>query len=234
MSKGAATVLGPVGIVEMALATNLSEGATLRACRRVQHSETGATFNENMTQDQWTEYGSFLRRTKAMWHFFHADWLRFGRGKFGTDVVEATLNQLQFDFSDMERSSAIALLPEGSRLPGLTTAHHYVLGVAVDHEVIGADGVDKWLKLALEHNLSPAELKESIAAGKIVRHEHESGSNRDGYLPIHGLGTMFERWRKTTSERVPLEKIPVEQKREILEEIRPIMEFGQKLVAEIG
>lgn len=217
--------------LDLVVATSLSEGAKVRDCRRISHTEHGATFNENMTQDQFLEYGRALRRFKDFYSYYLTDWMRFGKKKWGAEFVDSALSQLEFSFGDVEKSSALALLP--ARAVTLSLEHNYVVSLAIGKEQITEDQAEKWFLLAKEESLTPVELQKSIEAGHVIHLQKENqGSNRTGFLSIHGIGTMFCRWRKNVEAETPIDKMPAEQKAQILEEIKPIAELYEKLTKE--
>ena len=231
MKKGKETALA---VMNMALATGLSAGAKLRNGRRISYTTLGAEFDPNMTEEQWVEFGRLLKLFRDAGNFYTADWMAFGHRRFGQQKVDEALSQLQFDMGDVTKAMTTGLLPAADRVDGLTTEHHYVVGIFMEKNSLTETEAAEWLKIAKREKLTAMELQKSIEAGAVVRVQKSEGhTNRDGFFTIHGINTLFSRWKKNVEKKAPIDDMPIEQKRQIYEEIKPIGEMFLRLQKEV-
>lgn len=219
-------------IFEIAVVGKLAPGSKLRDCRRVTHSRLGADFDRNCDKEQWQEYGRALKGLNDLGDLYRADWLKFGRKKFGPEVVKECADQLQFDYSSLDRSTAIALFPREKRRESLKVEHYAAFGNSLHNEEIKEEDIDRWILLIEEENLSPAELIRSLAAGRVVR--IQSQLPQGGIATIQAVNSTFSRWLKTVETNSPIEKMDASTKAEIFEELKPIGEFFERLKAELA
>lgn len=187
--------------------------------------KTKLAFLRNPTWEEWKqlmEYLSHCRHASLRWM---ADARGKGRKIFGDDEVATFLQQLQFNFSDLNAADALEKLE--TRCEGLTDAHHQVVASGVDDP---EDRV-RWLKTAEEKHLSPKELRASISGNRVIT-EDEVKARSAGVATIEGVRTLFLIWSRQV--RDDWRGWDIERKRRLLAEILPICMLGDEIREDIS
>jgi hypothetical protein len=225
------------GRFDLALVTDLKDGSQIKPSRRVILTAIQAIFPENMTQAQWSQNLLALKGIEQRVKIYQADGLRFGKRKFGDAAIEEIVVQLEMELEDMEEIAMLAQIPPELRHEKLTARHYIVAGYLLTGGQITAETAATWMRVAVEEQLTPDQLKESILAGHVIKSSAAligSGSNRFAFLPIHSIGTSFIRWEKQMELRgFPWERIPIDAKRQIFAELKPIGEAYLRLKQEL-
>ena len=94
-------------------------------------------------------------------------------------------------------------MPEPVRqLPGLTSGHFRAVEKAAPD--MAPKDREKWLRKADKQKLNPTETKRSVAAGAIVRTNHEENGRNSGLHTIHGVGFAFSQWKRRVEKDGPV------------------------------
>ena len=221
--------IGIPQVLEVAVTTGLKQFAGVGDGRKIQVHRNGISFVGQMHYEQWIEALATWKRVSEVYHFGLADFINYGRERFGAQKVQGALTQLDFDLADVMKAEAIGQSTLDLRLVSLTSEHYYVLGRLLPE---GKQEQGKWAALAEKHELSALELKKSIEAGKVIKQpeiDQTSGRN-SGITNIEGLTLMFERWeRQVGGEEKILHDWNDDLKRLWLEKVRPIVELAVKV-----
>jgi hypothetical protein len=218
--------------LNFAVTTGLSAGAKLRENRLFKITPMGVTIEGDMSVDQWRELMAMWRTIKTSFHVGLADLVSYGRKHFGEEVVQETMEQLEFDLVDARQAVAISLLPYDCRNLWMKSEHYMVIG---DANLTPKEAV-KWSGAAMDNSLTPNQLKLSIQAGKILKGgvlDGESGRN-SGMANLPGFRQMFDVWWHRTSEANPMEDWTPERQRQVFDELEAPMNLGLKLAHALG
>ena len=221
-----------VAALNFAVTTGLEAGGKLRANRMFAVTETGLKFSGELSFNQFKEVGGFLRRCKDKYHLMLADWVGYGAGKFGKEAVEGLLVQMEFDHADAARALAIGSLDLFCRHPDLRSEHYWELCQA-NLSVI--DQI-KWSAAAVEFCLTPAQLRLSIRAGKVLKGGEIDDRNgrRSGLANLPGIRGLFDSWWKPLRDRDPVSDWDQDRKRAVLEELMEPTRLGMALAKDLG
>ena len=178
--------------IELALVEGLAPGAKLRESHMVQVSALGMVFDDGMSLERWKASLRLIRQVKSMATLYLSDAICFGRKKFGEAVATEAMGQLELGLNEAQQAVAIGTLGRECRRVGLTGEHYYVMARAV----LNPEAQGKWADLAVEHDLSAAELAASIEAGEVRKKE---GKSR-GFVTIEGINTLFSTWWRQVEE----------------------------------
>lgn len=205
-------------IASLALVSGAADGGKIRASGRVDLDKHGAIFPEKMPKERWYEMGRTLHHFKKASNLILADWLRYGTREYGPQFVEEAAEQLGFSFLERDEAVRMLCVRRELQLLSLNSVHY-----AVVSELEDQDEREKWLNSAVEHKLSPTELRDSIAAGKVIKWNPETSSKakQGGIQTIHSLSIQAERWFKKVEEKEPLENWPIDHLNEIEKQLAP-------------
>lgn len=191
----------------------------------IQLTDKGLQFDEeHLTANQWKDGLTILKRMKDGYDLFLADYLKIGRKKFGEEFVRVSIEQLEFNLNDITRAVKIAEIPDEARYLGLNGDHYMEL---LRTELAPKEQAD-WAKKAFEHALSPAQLRLSIATGKLMT-EPVTKRSQSGELTIHGIVAEFGIWMNQVGGTEGIAKMSEDSQNEILSEISEIVELGSML-----
>lgn len=192
-------------------------------------TEHGIRIHRPLTWEEWREVMSSLRTVKKTYISALADLTRHGREQFGDDQVAKALEQMEFEWSDASKAGTVSNLPLDLRSEfRLSSEHAYVLASRYpdDHEQ-----QRHWAALTAKHDLTALELKTSIAEGRIVRQSDIEA--RAGHAPgiptVQGVRFQFDKWSRSLGDLDTLTRKPTEEKKRILETLKPIVEFARQL-----
>ncbi len=189
----------------------------------------GLVLNTDLTVEQWRSILDRLRLAKECYHTALSDTLRYGRQRFGDELVDQTIEQLEFPFDDINKASSIGAVPRLLREQfQLTAEHYYILGLHFreDHA-----SQEMWAGRAAEHRLSPLALRRSIEAGEILTDEalRQRTGGGSGIPVLQGISLPFTRWKRNVGGLDGVKKLPRDQQVAILEEITPLVDFALEL-----
>lgn len=181
-----------------------------------------------LTLDEWRAAMRTLKETRERFVSVLADLIRYGRETYGDDEIKVTLEQLEFAAEDEQRALALGQLTLDFRSEhGLTTEHYYVLSKAN----LDAAGRERWASIAQNEGLSANELKHSIEKGTVVRQsaiDKLSGTG-SGVITIQGVIFGLRRWEKKVGGEETILMWPPEQRRQVLDELKPISDLARKI-----
>ena len=222
-----------VKTIDLALVGGLGLGAKLREGRIMNFSPTGVTLHEGLTFEQWSELMRFFRGIKALYHLALADIVAYGKAKYGEEQVANVLAQLEFDFVDVTKAEAIAVIAPEMRHPSLTSEHYWVVGRM---EKLDEAGRAKWLRVAVSEGLTPLDLQRSIEAGVVVKvNQTLAAQGRGtGIAMVEGFRQLFDVWRRKVDRTEPILKWDDERKRKFLEEVEPVVQLAEQVKASLG
>jgi hypothetical protein len=147
------------------------------------------------------------------------DWMVFCEQKFGKDFVNEQLEFASFSFEEASKAYEVAkVLPREKRHRGLTFDHHAVAVRSAQPELA--------LDWALEEGLTPGELAHSVRV-KVLLKKDEIKAQRDiaSFPSPAFVAQRFTQWL----QRVPRESWTPTDKAQILNDLRPIVEFVREL-----
>lgn len=189
----------------------------------------GLRIHRTLTWEEWSEAVECLRDVHDAYLCMLGDLTRYGREQFGDERVAACFEQLELNLSDAKRADAISYVPLDLRgAHQLTSEQAYVLAVKFPDD---AAKQEKWARLCQKHKLNGASLKASIEAGKIITREdveRESGSG-PGIPTVQNVRFHFDRWRSALGDREQVLSRPRRDREQILETLKPIIEFAHEL-----
>lgn len=194
----------------------------------------GLTITRDLTLDQWRTLITNLRRVKECYHAALADSITYGRTKFGREIADQHIEQLEFPFEDVKHAESIAHVSRLTRETfQLTSEHTYILGLMFPDDTTSQE---LWGARCHEHRLTPLALRRSIEAGVIITDadlKTRTGAN-SGRPVLQGMTLPITRWIADHGGREKLLKLPVEQKVEIIRELQDIIELGLALRESLG
>jgi hypothetical protein len=216
--------------IDLALTRGLSPGAKLRENRLFQITPTGLKFMGELSYEQWQDGMAMIKMMKGNLQVWLADFISHGRQLFGDEKVQETLAQMEFDYQDAQKAIAIGSLPAAVRRCGLTSEHYWVLAKAGLE-----DGQqEQWAALAEEHKLTPLQLVQSIAAGKVIKEGKGRNAGAKGIATVHGIRQYFDLWYHQVDKTDPITNWTPDRKRELWEELKGPVEVGVRLARELG
>ncbi len=183
---------------------------------------------EDISFDQYRLILQVLKNAKTKSTIWLADAIRFGNKKFGADLVNTALEQLEFDMPVVRSAIAIESVPPELRLPNITADHLVELSKAESKK----DKV-KWARLASEHNLTPVQLRFSIAENEIVDRA-ASRQLATGVVTIQGIRQSFEIWRMRVGGIDGVLKMEDDDQSAIIGELQEIADFCNQLQGRIN
>ena len=187
-------------------------------------TEYGAKIQRRLSIEEWTDALRDVRRIKHAYHAILSDLTSYGRKTFGDAVVAATLEQLEFEFTDANKATAIAMIPLEVRTRyKLNSEHALELSRLADE-----DEREKWAKICEKEKLSPLELKRSIETGRVLRMKEitEISGQNTGFPTIQSVRFSFERWERHMGERADVLSLHLDERRRILGLLEPIISLA--------
>lgn len=119
----------------------------------------GMDMPQDLTMSDWASMGHKLMRANGLMQWAIGDWAAFGHRTFGTLKELCELNGFNYDY--LRRLCSVSLLVKKElRSHKLTWSHHAEVAKLAER------GQRKWLKVAVEENLSVSVLRERIAADR--------------------------------------------------------------------
>ena len=216
--------------LNFAVTTGLSAGAKLRENRIFKITQSGVTIEGEMSVEQWRELMGLWRTIKTSFHVGLADLVSYGRKHFGEEVVQDTMEQLEFDLIDARQAVAISELPYECRNLWMRTEHFMVIDGA---NLTPKDAV-KWSDAAMDHSLSHTQLKLSIHAGRVLKGGVLSGERNSGMANLPGFRQLFDVWWNRAIEANPIEDWTPERQRQVFDELEAPTKLGLKLAQALG
>ena len=158
----------------------------------------GLKLYDDLSYEEWVGELKKLQEVKKYWNAYLGDAVRFGRRKYGDKLVDSTLTQLEFNFSEVRKSEVTASIPIDRRteFSALNTEHFYVVGKKVE----GEKEQEAWLKTAVKAKLTGKELELSIEKGdrkepvKLNTDQDTSGRGSGGIRTIEAAMHEVTLW----------------------------------------
>lgn len=192
-------------------------------------TDQGVELDESMTEDQWKSGLRMFKWAKSRLDMGLAGYISFGRLKFGKEVVDACLTQLEFDMPTVQRAIDISTIPEDIRHDNLDSSHYVVLA----RSDLTKPQRAKWAKTASEQSLSASVLKASIAAGHVVPASVAAAHNT-GVLTIQGVVQEFEIWIKRVGGIEGIIKQAPEDRQAVVDYLDRIASFRALLCSKLA
>lgn len=182
---------------------------------------------DDLSEEEWCQGLHFFKRSHIKLKLWFSGYLSFGQIKFGKEKVDTALAQLEFDMPMVTQALDIGTVPDEMRFHNLTAEHYIILARADD---LTKPKKIKWAKIASEQNLSPLQLKASIAAGEVVS---TAGTRQltQGIVSIHGIRQELDLWLHRVKGVEGILKMDLPLQQEILNEIEPIAFLYEELKA---
>jgi len=203
------------------------EGRTVEKVPGVRMTANGLVFDKPLTIEQWKEVGRMLKaaRTATLW--WEADWMQYGKASYEETDWDEAVDQLEFDFvgGKYDLLMSLAAVPLERRRPGLSAQHYLFLT-----KLPTVKEQDKWAKVAEVEKLTPMDLKRSIAQGEVVRGSEE---RQGGVNTIQEVVRSFSEWHRQVESRDPIENWSREKHRELLAEMKAIVDLVAFLQNEV-
>lgn len=192
----------------------------------------GLKIQRLLSFEEWQSLLAQTRQVKTTYLSILADITDYGRRHFGDEIVNNSLEQLEFEMSDATKSDVISLLGYDRREKfDLTSEHAYVLGHCLETEAEW----DQWAALSKEHSLTAFELKKSIEKGEVIRDAEirEKSGHSQGIPSVQAIRFQFERWQRQFPEPGALLKLPTEERQKILDLLSPIVDLAASIETSI-
>jgi hypothetical protein len=189
----------------------------------------GLSITHDLSMEQWRSMIERLRLVKECYHTALSDAIRYGRTRFGNDIVDQTIEQLQFPFADITHAESIGEVPRLLRETySLTAEHYYILGLLFPGDTTSQE---MWAQRTVEHHLSPIALRRSIETGQILTDEalKQRTGNGSGIHVLQAVSLPFTRWTRSIGGLDGVKKLKRTDQIAILDELTPIVEFALEL-----
>lgn len=177
----------------------------------------------------WAEYVngmSFFKRLTDDLKLYRSQYVAFGHLKFGKDKVNNCMAQLEFELEDVRKDIEVASIPDEVRQDGLKAEHYTTLA----RSGLKKPQMAKWAKIAAEKNLTPGQLKASIATGEVVT-ESQARAQNSGILSLHGIAMELEIWLRRAGGLDELRKKPADQRAMLADQIKIACDIHAALTA---
>jgi len=188
-------------------------------------TKTGIVIRDDLTEEEWKDGLKLFYWAQHSLKLGFSQYISFGKAK-GYKVNDA-LAQLEFDMPTVKIALDLATVPIEMQHENLTAEHYLVLARADD---LSKPKKMKWAKIASEQNLTPPQLKASIAAGEVVS-TATARQQSHGIIGIHGISQEFDIWFRRVGELDGIMKMDKEHQDEILGEIEPIAKLYDQIKA---
>lgn len=191
-------------------------------------TDIGLRIPEDLTFDEWFNLLRSIKWYHKKLTIAFADVIEYGNTKFGTQRVNDSLDQLEFDLPFVKAAISVNSVPVELKHPELSAEHYIELAKA---DLSKKDKI-KWAELAAKLKLTPTQLRLSMAAGEVV----DTAAARalaTGIITIPGIRQEFDVWLHRIGGYDGVRKLEQDTQQEIYEELEPIMEFALHLQEDI-
>lgn len=178
---------------------------------------------------EWNEYVngmSFFKRMTDDLKLYRSQYVAYGHLRYGKDRVNNCLAQLEFELDDVRKDIEVASIPDSIRHDGLKAEHY----IALARGGLNKREMARWAKTASEQNLTPGQLKASIATGEVVT-ESQARLQNSGVLSLHGLGMELGVWLRKAGGLEELKKKPADQRAMLADQIKIACDIYAALTA---
>ncbi|MEI6656617.1 MAG: hypothetical protein WCP45_17780 [Verrucomicrobiota bacterium] len=186
---------------------------------------SGLDIREELTFEEWQALGIELAPVAKSIGFIIGDWINYGQARYGEKYHEA-LRLTGLAYETLAVYSHVARRVEFlSRNKNLDFTHHKVVAKVKD-----PDEQRKWLDTAEKQNLSVARLRKSMNFGRLATEEEMEQDPADRGVVTHlALINRLIRWWKQTTENDPVSKWDPEQRANVKEDFKLILDIYEAL-----
>jgi len=192
--------------------------------RLVELTPLGLKLHPEVTEEESRQVFETIARMDTAMDFIIGDWITQHTERFGRESTDSILQQAEFDFVRAMRCEVTCRIPQASRNPKLTAAHHH----AVARNTKTEEEQQQWLATAEGEHLAPAETARSIRKGEVMRHEErktEYPSNAGIPFTLESVILRFTGWVKWVQERDPIAEWETDRLRSARNLLTPISSF---------
>lgn len=178
---------------------------------RIRLTDTGCVIDPDMTFDEWKDGLKAWKWMQTKIKLGFADYIRFGEIRFTKEACDQALQQLEFDLPTITSAIQINSVPPELRYPNLQAEHYVVLArsdMPIKQKI-------KWAKISSVQQLTPGQLKASMAAGEVVSTATANG-RQHGVLTFHGIIQEFSIMMKRVGGIEGILKMKVEEREDLL------------------
>jgi hypothetical protein len=203
------------------------DAATLRelipvSIAKCEFSHTGLTIQEGLTFNEWLHLGNKLGSVEKSVGWWVGDWINYGvahdkewEGKTKKALSAKLLTHLD-SHSQATYASLCASVIKSNRLDSLSLRHHMLVQSYTPTQQ------RKWLKAAVDNEWSVADMRAAMRA-------HEGDETEEPGKPLKTLlSWVMQGWKMVRDLGEP-EKLPIEQQRQLKEDLRDIGQFWMRL-----
>ena len=186
---------------------------------------TGINFTGELTFEEWHNLGLQLVPIAKSIGFIVGDWINYGQGRYGEKYAEALRTSgLAYD-TLRKYAHAAKSIQTGNRFPNLDWTHHLTVAKIKD-----PDEQRKWLEIADSDGMSVSRLRKSINAGRPLQPDEVTQDSADRGTVTHlALINQLLRWWKQTTKDDPVEKWDPEQRANVKNDFKLILDIYQAL-----
>lgn len=199
-------------------------------------SELGVKFSENVTIEEWENFGEQIGRVVNSSQFIIGDWLNFGRNKWDRAEfqkrVEIAEVKTGLDPDTLRVYSCFARrVPFENRNPKCSFQLHRIVAK------LDSEDQSKWLNIAEAKAMTGKRLKASIVAGKPLSVEElapkKSSENLHSYDDCLGFVHDIQRWYVRRKEENIFENMNIEELAFERDKLKPVAEIYNEFNAMI-
>ncbi len=186
---------------------------------------TGINFTGELTFEEWHNLGLQLVPIAKSIGFIVGDWINYGESRYGEKYDEA-LKRTGLSYKTLQEYSYVARRVEMSvRTDNLDFHHHKLVAKCKDPEA-----QRKWLDTAVKENLSVARLRKSMNFGRVATEDEMEQDPADRGVVTHlALINRLIRWWKQTTENDPVNKWDPEQRANVKEDFKLVVDIYEAL-----
>jgi hypothetical protein len=216
--------------VSLAVGTPTADGKMPRTRPRAKWTQLGLDIFGDATIEDLTSWVRVLHEARESGEIALADIIAYARKNNMVDELEKVFEDLGFDMPTIKRALAIAEVPAALRAKQLNAEHYFVVSGLLYEEQM------KWLKAALDHNLTGFELKRSIEMGRVMTRQELmelNGSGSGGIKNYQGILTQWNRWKTKIGGEDAVLSWPSHVLESFVEERHPVVELVSQAEAKL-
>lgn len=183
-----------------------------------------AILSEDTSFEQWKEGLKIIKWIKKKADFAVSHYINFGVRKWGREMVNTALEQLELEATLVKAAIAINAIPQEFRFENLNGDHY----VELSRAELTREQAIRWVRIAHEQSLTPMQLRFSIAEGEVVD-QTSAKQQGTGVYTVHGIRQSFDIWARRVGGIEGVQGMDMDHKIEIMEELEAICEFGLAL-----
>lgn len=182
----------------------------------------GLELPDDLEIKEWREIGEGLMRVETAYQFLIGDWLNFGERKYGEKYTVA-VDEMGLNYGTLRNWASVCGRIELSRRNDkLKFSHHE----AIAKEVDSPKDQNKWIAKAAEHSWSVEDLREAIRKGRAQYAKEDHGA------PVKTFaGALANTTRLLNQNAVAIQTMQPEERANLVELLRPVVEFSEKVKA---